>query len=230
MPTQPFSDLAAAAYCPRKLYYRRRDDDSLDPPPEVSAVRDLAFEYGNLLAADDETLAAKPLAVSPLQYRRNLGCARARFSPYSDLAAVADDLPTTARHGFLAGKDAHGVVHKRLEPDTGPPAPVLLSAGEPPPQGVWEPQRVRAVAAAKALAYEREREIPRAFYEYPCHGVVREVRLTTRNTAVYRRALRAAQSLDGPPPRLRDDAKCSPCDYRDQCGVQTRSLRSMLGL
>lgn len=229
MPTQPFSDLAAAAYCPRKLYYRRRDDDSLDPPPAVAAVRELAFAYGRLAdAVDDEPLADAPIAVSPLQFRRNLGCARARFDPYSDLHAVADDLDTTARHTFLAGKDAHGIAHKLLEDD--PPAPVLLSAGDPPPQGVWEPQRVRAVAAAKALAYEREREIPRAFYEYPGHGVVREVRLTTRNRAAYRRALRAAETLDGPPPRLRDDAKCDPCDYRDRCGVQTRSLRSMLGL
>ena len=228
MPTEPFSDLAAAAYCPRKLYYRRRDDDSLEPPPEVRAVRELAFAYGRLVVASDEMLADQPLAVSPLQFRRNLGCARARFDPYSDLDAVADDLPTTARHTFLAGKDAHGVVHKLLETD--PPAPVLISSGEPPPQGVWEPQRVRAVAAAKALAYEREREIPRAFYEYPAHGCIREVRLTARNKAIYRRILRATQSLDGPPPRLGDDAKCSPCDYRNQCGVQTRSLKTMLGL
>jgi CRISPR-associated exonuclease Cas4 len=94
---------------------------------------------------------------------------------------------------------------------------------------VWEPQRVRAVAAAKALSWEREATVDRALVEYPAHGVVRTVRLTTRARATYRRALRAVRSLDGPPPRLRDTAKCEPCDYRDRCGVPTRSMRSLLG-
>jgi len=62
---------------------------------------------------------------------------------------------------------------------------------------VWEPQSVRAVAVAKALSWEREREIPRALVEYPSVGVVREVRLTTRKKAAYRRALRAARSITG---------------------------------
>ncbi|MWV65221.1 hypothetical protein GRS48_10370 [Halorubrum sp. JWXQ-INN 858] len=112
--------------------------------------------------------------------------------------------------------------------DARPPVPVVVSPGEPPEQGVWGPQSVRAVAAAKALAWEHEREIPRAFVEYPSVGVVRAVRVTLRRTASYRRALRAARGIDGPPPRV-DDDRCSSCAYRDECGVETRSLRSLLG-
>lgn len=218
-----FSEVATAAYCPRKLYYARSHDDlAQDPPEEVRAVRELAFRYEDLLAADDAALRAEPLSVSPLQFRRNLGCASARFDVFDGLADPDD------RDVFLDGRDCHGIAHKVVEAD--PPVPSLVSAGEPPEQGVWEPQSVRAVAAAKALSYERERPVERAFYEYPAHGTIREVRLTTHRKAAYRRAVRAVKSLDGPPPRLRDDAKCDACEYRTECGVRTRSLKSLLGL
>jgi len=88
--------------------------------------------------------------------------------------------------------------------------------------------RSRAVAVAKAVAWEHEREVPRALVEYPSVGTVREVRLTTRKKAAYRRALRAARAIDGPPARV-DDDRCSGCEYRETCGVGRRSFRSLLG-
>lgn len=222
MSGEPFSAVAMAAYCPRKLYYARRADEMAEgPPAEVEAVRELAYRYDELAGLADAALAEEPIAVSPLTWRRNLGATRARVDRFEELVDPPD------RDVFLAGRDCHGVAHKVLED---PPLPVLLSAGEPPERGVWEPQSVRAVAAAKALAGERGRPVERALYEYPAHGVVRPVPLTTRRKATYRRALRSAESLDGPPPRLADDARCGPCRYRETCGVRTRSLRSLLGL
>lgn len=225
-PVHAFSDLATAAYCPRKLYYRLREDDA-GVPDGVQAVRSIAYRYAALVDADDETLAGEPLAVTPVQFRRNLGTAQARFDAYADLAAAADDLPAADRRRHLTGRETRGVAHKLVGD---PPVPALLSAGAPPPEGVWEPQTVRAVAAAKALSYETERAVERAFYEYPAHGVVRPVPLTTRRKAAYRRAVRTVESIDGPPPRLDDETKCAACEYRTQCGVRTRSLRSLLGL
>jgi CRISPR-associated exonuclease Cas4 len=95
---------------------------------------------------------------------------------------------------------------------------------------VWEPQRVRAVGLALALAWERGREITRAMVEYPRHGVVRTVRLTTRNRGAYRRTLWTVRSMDGVPSRIDDESKCDACDYRETCGTRTRSLKTMLGL
>ena len=221
MSTHAFSVLAVAAYCPRKCYYTLREGDLEGPPEEIRAIRELAFRYGELADADDAALAEEPLAVSPLQFRRNLGCARARLDRFEELTA-----PTT-RDVLLEGRDCRGIAHKVLGD---PPEPSLVSAGTPPKQGVWEPQTVRAVAAAKALAYEREQPVERAYYEYPAHGIIRAIPLTTRRKAIYRRTVRALEAIDGPPPRLDDDAKCSPCEYREECGVRTRSLRSLLGL
>ena len=227
----PFSDLARAAYCPRQLYYVQRDDERSVPPKARERI-DLAFRYDELVDAPDRVLRRLPLHRSPAAYRRNLDRLRER-DEYGSLVDPAIE------RGFLSGKDCHGTVHKVLEQDdetdkgddtesSSPPIPTLVSSGEPPANGVWEPQAVRAVGIAKALSWEREREIPRALVEYPAVGVVREVRLTLRKKAAYREALRAARSIDGPPPRV-DDDRCEPCDYRGECGTRRRSIQSLLG-
>lgn len=216
---ETFSDLALATYCPRKLYYRRRDDDR-GPPEEVEEIRALAARYEDLLDSATD-LSSEPIATTPTQYRSNLGSAKARFDRWDELA----DPPKT--DVLLEGKDCRGIAHKLLE---GPAVPVVVSAGQPPERGVWEPQSVRATAAAKALAWEQETPVEGAFVEYPAYGRIRKLRLTTRRKAAYRRALRTVRSLDGPPPRLHDDSRCGPCEYREECGVKTRSLRSRLSL
>ncbi len=112
---------------------------------------------------------------------------------------------------------------------TEPLEPVLVSTGKPPEQGVWEPQSVQAVAAAKALGWEHETPIERAWLEYPAYGVVRSITLTTRRKARYRRALRTVREMDGPPARTSNRSKCEQCEFADECGVRTRTLRSLLG-
>jgi CRISPR-associated exonuclease Cas4 len=214
-----FRDLETAAYCPRKLYYRRKDG-AYDPLDAVERVRALAFRYEELLAAETD-LRDLPIDVTPTQYRSNLGSAKARIDRW---AALADP---SERGILLEGKDCRGVAHKVL---SDPAVPTVVSAGEPPEQGVWEPQSVRAIAAAKALAWERQEPIERAFVEFPAYGIVRELRLTTRRKAAYRRALRTARTIDGPPPRLENDTRCEACEYRTECGTKTRSLRSRLSL
>jgi len=213
-----FRDVATAAYCPRKLYYRRRRPDE-ETPASVRRRREVAFRYERLLA-DDAALSAAPIAVTPTQFRSRLGCAKARLDAWDRLADPDD------RDVFLTGRECRGVAHKLLADE---PTVSLVFAGRPPEQGVWEPQSVRLVAAAKALAWERETDVGRAFAEYPAHGVVRAVELTTRRKAAYREAVRTADAIDGPPARVDNDAKCRPCEFNDECGTRTRSLRSLLG-
>lgn len=212
-----FSDLATAAYCPRKLYYRLRDGDH-EIPDAVRERRELAFRYP-ALADPDADLSTEPIAVAPTQYRANLGCAR-------ESLAAWDDLCDPARSDvFLEGREARGVAHKVLED---PLSVCVVSAGEPPDEGAWRPQTVRAVAAAKALSWEAEVSVGHAYVEYPAYGVVRKLPLSTRRKALYREAIARAEAIDGPPARLSDDARCDPCEYRETCGVKTRSLRSLL--
>ena len=216
-----FSDLSLATYCPRKLYYCRELEDERDPPPAVVARRTLAFEYETLLEMDSDTLRSRPIGVEPDGLRTNLSNARDRFDRWSELANPP------RRDVLLTGRECRGIAHKLLED---PPVPSIVSAGRPPTNGVWAPQSVRAVAAAKALSWEYETPVETAFVEYPAYGIIRRIRLSTRRKAAYRRAIRTVEAIDGPPPRLTNDAKCSGCEYRDRCGVRSRSLRSLLGL
>jgi len=215
-----FAALARAAYCPRQYYYAEREGME-EPPASARARRDLAFRYPALRAASKTELASEPIERPPAAYRAALD----RLAARDDWAALIDPAEREVR---LEGRECRGVAQKVLPGD--PPTPTFVSPGRPPERGVWRPQRVRAVAMAKALAWEREREVPEAIVEYPAHGVVRRVRTTTRNRAAYRRTIRTVRGIDGPPPRIDDEAKCDACDYRETCGVRTRSLRSLLGL
>jgi len=220
MADHTFRELETAAYCPRKLYYRRRDGPP-DVPEEIERIRRLAREYDRLVT-DDAALLSAPIEPDPTTVRERLRSARDRLD---DWTALADPAETDV---YLAGKDARGIAHKLVAAAGEGTVPSLVFAGRPPDQGVWEPQSVRLVAAAKALSWERERSVERAYAEYPAYGVVREVDIGPRRTGRYRRALRTAESIDGPPARTDNDSKCEPCEYREQCGVTTRSLRSLL--
>lgn len=215
-----FRDVETAAYCPRKLYYRRQSSEDVPTPEAVEAKRELAFHYEQLLT-DDDALEAAPIEVTPTQYRSNLGCVRARLDCWDEIANPA------VREAFVQGRDCHGIVHKLLATDE--PTLSLVFAGRPPRQGVWQPQSVRLVAAAKALSWERETEVGRAFAEYPAYGIVREIEIDVRRTATYRAAVRTASAIDGPPARTNQRSKCTPCEFQPKCGVRTRSLRSLLG-
>lgn len=227
-----FSDLATATYCPRKLYYARREADR-SAPERATEVTRLAARYPDLLVASDTALGTFDLAVPPDTFRTNLERARRRYARWPDIVAPAET------DVLVTGRDCRGRVGKILADTTGSgsgsdaadasgPVPTLVSPGRPPDQGVWAPQGVRAVAAAKALSWRDGTPVECAFVEYPFHGVIRRVCMTTRRKAVYRRTLRTVRGLDGPPPRIHDDAKCGACEHRASCGVQTRSLRSML--
>ncbi|WP_096391672.1 CRISPR-associated protein Cas4 [Halopenitus persicus] len=255
-----FGDLTRAAYCPRQLYYARQEPDRSIPDAQRSridlAFRYPELATADDAALSDRPIDPHPAVYRErLRALRDGGLAERFGVPWRSLAnpdRTRAFLVGRSCHGIahkvLSGNDVtepsgadaaatpsgdHDVgssVDDAGDADAGaPPIPCLVSPGTPPKQGVWEPQTVRAVAIAKALAWEREREIPRVLVEYPAVGVVREVSLTVRTKAAYRRALRTARGIDGPPPRVSDD-RCPPCEYRDQCGTETRSLRSRLGL
>lgn len=219
MSTVTFADLRSASFCPRQCYYDRIEDDRA-PPPRVERIRELAFRYAELLDADHLELAAKPIAIDPAEYQRRLAEMRETRSRWTELCDPAD------RELFAEGRACRGIVDKVLEE---PLEPVVVSAGSPPDRGVWESQSVKAVAAAKALAWEYEESVPSAIVEYPAHGVVRRIELTTPRKAAYRRTLRTVREIDGPPARTDDRSKCEHCEYAAKCGVRTRTLRSLLG-
>lgn len=216
-----FRDIEAAAYCPRKLYYRRSSPGEEERPAIVGKRRAIAFEYGELLE-DDARLRTAPIEVTPTQFRSRIGCTRASLDRWDELVDPGDT------EVFLSGRECRGIAHKLLT-DADRPSLSLVFAGKPPENGVWKPQSARLMAAAKALSWERETDVGTVYAEYPAYGVVRRITVDARRTAAYREAVRVADSIDGPPARIKNEAKCEPCEFRPDCGVKTKSLRSLLG-
>jgi len=220
-----FSDLRTAAYCARKCYYQRAlPAEEREPPPEVEAIRALEPRYESLLEASPDALASEPIAISPGRYRERLAATRQRLEDTGDWERLRNP---DERDVFATGRHCRGIVHKVL---VDPLEPVVLSSGAPPETGVWQSQSVHAVAAAKALAWEHQESVERAWLEYPAYGVIRSLDMTTRRKAQYRSALRTVRELDGPPPRTTARSKCNACEFASECGVKTRTLRSLLGL
>lgn len=214
-----FREVETAAYCPRKLYYRRQSPADEETPPEIEAKRELAFQYERLLE-DDELLESAPIEPTPTQYRSRLGSAKARLDDWAALVDPAE------RDVFLDGRECRGIAHKRLETD--PPTATVLFGGSPPETGVWRPQSVRLMAVAKALSWEEQATVESVYAEYPAYGVIRNIDVGARRTAAYREAVRIADAIDDPPARTDNRSKCEPCEYRSKCGVRTRSLRTLL--
>ncbi len=185
-----FSDLSAKAACLRTLSNTRETNEQKhSSPDDCERTVELAYQYQELVDTDEQTLGALPIERSPEAYRAALHGLEER----ADWAGlVAPD----SRRVRLEGVNCHGLVHKILCNGDNPPKPSIVSTESPPEIGVWQPDAVRAVAAAKALAHERDRTVPWAIVEYPAAGVVRDVRLTARRKVTYRRVLRAIQSTE----------------------------------
>lgn len=213
-----FRDVEAAAYCPRKLYYRRRSPDEEEAPAIVGEQRQLAYEYDTLIN-DEQALRAAPIEITPTQFRSRVGCARAQLGRWDELVEPA------GRAVFLEGRECRGIAHKILD---SPPSASIVFAGKPPETGIWRPQSVRLIAAAKALSWERETTVETVYAEYPAYGCIRAIEVDARRTAAYREAVRIADSIDGPPAKTSNKSKCEPCEFAGECGVKTRSLRSLL--
>ena len=185
-----FTELSKGTQRPRRSRSTRRENGCCHESAEDVPERiDLAFQYGRLRQADPEVLATLPTVVSPEQYQQALH----RLTDRDDWTELIDP---TGRRVYVDGQECHGTVDKLLRESDAPPKPSIVSSRSPPVIGVWQSDAVRAVAAATALGHERDQTIPWAIVEYPAAGVVRDVRLTARRKATYRRVLRTIQSAD----------------------------------
>lgn len=215
----------SSAYCRRQAYYRMRDEPP-EPSPEQQAVRELAYHYPEFLESPSETqreLGHPDLNQDALE---SLRVARQELSEWREIAR-----PAREEH-YVEGDHLHGTTDKvvRVSGEDGGEeyAASLVKAGSPPRNGVWRPTRVEAAAAARLLEYEFP-TASRAYVEYPRYGVIRCVGLGVRDYRVLERTLEALEfAEDRVPSRTRNRAKCRSCSYREECGVRTESLISML--
>lgn len=203
---QTFSELSQAAYCLRKLHYRR--GDGWEATHEGITPDRLSHRYDELL---DCRVPREVLSRDPATVAANLERTREAFPELWPSLLSPQEIGV-----YLNGPAGRGYVNKVL--DTDPPVPTFASGGRPPSTGVWRPHAVRAVAIGRALARQRNRSLQRVLVEYPRHGIVRAVRLSERRLAMYRRVRRAVSEMGDSPPRTDNPSKCRSCEYEARCG------------
>lgn len=225
------SEVRSAAYCRRQAYYRLRDEPP-EPSPEVRNIKDLAYRYPDVLDSPETVL--QETGLHDLDATRIQDGVREARKEYSEWDALARPW---RQEIYLQASRLHGTIDKlvKIPTDTGSGrggdpvyAASLVKTGEPPRNGVWRPTRAEATAAARLV--DREfRGAEHVYVEYPRVGEVRRVDLGTRDSRKLESILsdleRAAERV---PSRTRNRRKCRSCGYREECGVRTESLLSLL--
>ncbi|XGI84612.1 hypothetical protein ACEU6E_05025 [Halorutilales archaeon Cl-col2-1] len=234
------SDLRQGAYCPRQFYFDLDTDDSPSISPVYLVLNQIAYRYGDFI---EDPRGAVGDAVDLAEYDYgddispdlldsegiDLDEVRSRLRQTRTDSDFWDEIESPWREETYidAGSEAqiHGTLDKILSVE-GEYRPSVIKTGTPPENGVWEPHRIEATAAARLVELEFGEDVETAYVEYPRRGVVRETRVSRR----YERRLDSVleslrKAVDGEiPSKTPNTTRCEPCDYSSNCSRKTSLL------
>ncbi|MDY6775783.1 MAG: Dna2/Cas4 domain-containing protein [Halobacteria archaeon] len=245
MPTKDrfsLSEIRQAAYCPRQFYFDLRLDshDDLTLSPVYFVLKEIAYRYGDFIE-DPRRATEKAVDLAEYDYGAEIPSdildsegidveeVRSRLRQTRTDSGFWDEIesPRHEETYIDAGSETqiHGTLDKVVSVD-GSLRPSVVKTGTPPRNGVWEPQRVEATAAARLVESEFGQDVGTAYVEYPRHGVVRETTVSRR----YERRLDSVldslrEAVDGEAPsKTSNTNRCEPCDYSSKCSRKTSLL------
>lgn len=194
------------------------------PSPETRVLREVAYLYPTVVESPDDAI-QRACNVAGVEVALELSEAAERLSGARDeRPSVWDDVAHPDREErYIEGDRLCGTVDKMSFGDDGVTVSVVKT-GEPPRNGVWSTDRVEAAAVRRIVSSVHD--FRRVIIEYPRVGAVREVEVGRDDERTLERALDTLEEIDDgvPPSRTDDRAKCGPCDFSDECGVETRSV------
>jgi len=224
------SEVRNAVYCGRQAYYESRRDACRIPSPETRVLRELAHTYPTLVESPEKALATA-CEIAGVDVELNLSDASEGLSEERenneelwDVAAHPD-----REERYYESNRLCGTVDKRSFTEDG----VFVSkvkTGTPPPNGVWSSDRVEATAVERLVSSTTGDEVAYVVVEYPRAGALRRVEPGKDDERALENALETLEEIqDGIPPSRTDNrSKCEACDFREECGVETRSILTRL--
>jgi CRISPR-associated exonuclease Cas4 len=222
------SQVRNAVYCGRQAYYESRREACRVPSPETRVLREVAYLYPTVVESPEDAL-RHACDVAGVDVSLDLTEAAERLRGTRDeRPSVWDDVARPDREErYFEGDRLRGTVDKMSFGDDGVTVSVVKT-GEPPRNGVWRTDRVEVAALRRAVSSVHD--VRRVIVEYPRVGALREVDVGRDDERTLERALDTLEDIDDgvPPSRTDDRAKCEPCDFSDECGVETRSLLTRL--
>lgn len=222
------SEVRRAIYCGRQAYYESQREACRIPSPETRVLREVAYLYPTVVESPDDALrrAEETAGVSTSLDMSEAADALAERREESPGLWEAVAYPDREER-YFEGKNLEGTVEKLSFGDDG----VLVSVvktGTPPPNGVWRSERAEAASVRRMVS--REHDIRSVVFEYPRVGALRRVEVGRDDARALERALERLEDIEKgvPPSRTENRNKCESCDFKNECGVKTKSVLTRL--
>lgn len=104
----------------------------------------------------------------------------------------------------------------------------LVKTGAPPADSVWSSERVEAAALRELVSTNGD--VSCVVVEYPRVGALRRVEVGRDDERALERAIETLEEIEKgvPPSRTDNRKKCESCDFKQECGVKTKSVLTRL--
>jgi CRISPR-associated exonuclease Cas4 len=222
------SEVRRAVYCGRQAYYESKRDACRLPSPETRVLRELAYLYPVVVNSPEDALRQAQETAGVSVSLDVAGAADALAEAREDDPTLWDTVARPDREErYFENGCLCGTVDKLSFGDDGAVFS-LVKTGTPPADGVWSSERVE-VAAVRRLVSETH-EVSHAVVEYPRAGALRRVDVGRDDERALERALETLDEIEEgiPPSRTDNRSKCESCDFRKECGVETKSVLTRL--
>lgn len=223
------SEVRNAIYCGRQAYYEARREACRLPSPETRILRELAYVYPILADSPDDALRRAEDTAGVSVSLDISGAADALAERRDDNPELWDVVARPDREErYLENERLRGTVDKLSFDDDGGAVASLVKTGTPPANGVWSSERVEAAAIHELVSTSYD--VSCVVVEYPRVGALRRVEVGSDDERTLERAIETLEEIEKgvPPSRTDNRSKCESCDFKEECGVKTKSVLTRL--
>ena len=223
------SEVRNAIYCGRQAYYEARREACRLPSPETRILRELAYVYPVLADSPDDALRRAEETAGVSVSLDISGAADALAERRDDNPELWDSVARPDRaERYLENERLRGTVDKLSFDDDGSAVVSLVKTGTPPANGVWSSERVEAAALCELVSTSYD--VSCVVVEYPRVGALRRVEVGPDDERTLERAIETLEEIEKgvPPSRTDNRSKCESCDFKEECGVKTKSVLTRL--
>ena len=224
------SEVRRAIYCGRQAYYESQREACRIPSPETRVLREVAYLYPTVVESPEDALrraeetAGVSTSLDMSEAAEALADEREKNPGLWEAVAHPD-----REERYFEGNSLRGTVEKLSFGDDGEGVLAsVVKTGTPPPNGVWRSERAEAAAVRRMVS--REYDLRGVVFEYPRVGALRRVEVGRDDARTLERALERLEDIEKgvPPSRTENRNKCESCEFKDECGVKTKSVLTRL--
>lgn len=222
------SEIRNAIYCGRQAYYEAKREACRVPSPETRVLRELAHLYPTFVESPDAALRRAEDTAGVSVSLDLSDAADALAEEREDCPKLWDAVARPDREErYLENGQLHGTADK-LSFNDERAVVSLVKTGTPPANGVWSSERVEAAAVRELVSTNHD--VSCVVVEYPRVGALRRVEVERDDERALERALETLEEIEKgvPPSRTDNRSKCESCNFKEECGVKTKSVLTRL--